>query len=105
MYFFAQAYRNSTITISVLYIIIALLHHFMCVAIYYIAQDVCGNDYMKEISFFGQTYCIKETEKNGLYIISDASLELKGLLAIKFVDVNLFSWGNSLELQKHRKHH
>ena len=101
MYFFALAQRNSTITISVLYIIIALLHHFM----YYIVQDVCGNDYMKEISFFGQTYCIKETEKNGLYIISDAALGLKGLLAIKFVDVNLFSWGNSLELQKHRKHH
>ena len=37
--------------------------------------------------------------------VSDASLGLKGLLAIKFVDVNLFSWGNSLELQKHRKHH
>ena len=104
MYFFALAQRNSTITISVLYIIIALLHHFMCVAIYYIVQDVCGNDYMEEISFLEQTYCIKET-KNGLYIISDASLELKGLLAIKFVDVNLFSWGNSLELQKHRKHH
>ena len=100
MYFFALAHRNSTITISVLYIIIALLHHFMCVVIYYIAQDVCGNDYMKEISFFGQTYCIKETEKNGLYIISDAALGLKGLLAIKFVDVNLFSWGKLFRIAK-----